>query len=274
MSYIINVFDPKEWDLKFDSTFYPTKPKKCQTLKKWSEDNDADLTSNLCFFNFMSSRALPGYTIQYLRIPRLGGDCGYGSNSTTELITLPNGDTVSGWSVTKQPAIRNNQLIYNPVRDYRAKNAIGRTLRGKFFTMQCSGVTQAAAAKHVINFLNKYHNDGVSLMLWEDGGGSVGTYSGKAKTLYAPLKEGANGRSVCSVFCATRKSSAPKITRTLKKGMSGSDVMLLQMIIGCVEADGVFGAGTRNQVKKVQKNLGLTADGIVGPATLKALKLG
>ena len=43
------------------------------------------------------------------------------------------------------------------------------------------------------------------------------------------------------------------------------------MIIGCVEADGVFGNGTKKQLKKVQKNLGLTADGIAGPVTLKKL---
>lgn len=271
MSYIINVFNPNEWDLKFDSTFYPTKPKKCQTLKKWSEDNDADLTSNLCFFNFMSSKALPGYTIQYLRIPRLGGDCGYGSNSTTELITLPNGDAVSGWSATKQPAIRNNQLIYNPVRDFRAKNAFGITTSGKYFSMQSSGVTAVQAANHAISFIKKYHNDSIRLMVWLDGGGSVGTYSSRANTLYAPLKEGAYGRKVCSVFCAKRRATAWKITRTLQKGSSGKDVMLLQMIIGCVEADGVFGNGTKKQLKKVQKNLGLTADGIAGSVTLKKL---
>ena len=271
MGYIINVFDPSEWELRFDSTFYPVTPKKCLALKDWAAANNSDLTSNLCFFNFMSSKSLPGYTIQYLRIPRLGGDCGYGSNSTTELISLPNGDTVSGWSATKQPAIRNNTLIYNPVKDFRAKNAFGMTSSGKYFVMQCTGVTAAAAAKHAISFIQKYHNDSIRLMFWEDGGGSVGTYSSKAKTLYAPLREGTYGRKVCSVFCAKRKATARKITRTLQKGCSGWDVILLQTMIGCVEADGIFGNATKTQVKQVQKNLGLVVDGIVGPATLKAL---
>lgn len=272
MSYIINVFDANEWDLKFDSTFYPTTPKKCQTLKKWGEDNNAHLISNLCFFNFMSSKSLPGYTIQYLRIPRLGGDCGYGSNSTIDLLTLPNGDTVSGWSTNKLPAIKDNQLRYNPVKDTRAKNAIGILANNKIFTLQCGGVTQVTAANYVIKFMKKYHNTTIRLMLWEDGGGSVGTYSSLAKTLFAPNKEGTEGRKVCSVFCATRKSDAWKITRTLKKGCSGKDVMLLQTVIG-VEADGAFGNGTKNQVVRVQKNLGLVSDGIAGPITLTKLKL-
>lgn len=35
--------------------------------------------------------------------------------------------------------------------------------------------------------------------------------------------------------------------------------------------DGIFGAGTKEAVKKFQKQQGLTADGIAGPATLKKL---
>lgn len=37
--------------------------------------------------------------------------------------------------------------------------------------------------------------------------------------------------------------------------------------------DGVFGSGTRSAVKAFQKDYGLKADGIVGPATEKALKI-
>ena len=65
-------------------------------------------------------------------------------------------------------------------------------------------------------------------------------------------------------------ASAPKSksssVRTLRKGMKGEDVAKMQKAIG-VGADGDFGFGTLTAVKKWQKLNGLTADGIVGPAT-------
>jgi len=54
--------------------------------------------------------------------------------------------------------------------------------------------------------------------------------------------------------------------RTLRKGMKGDDVKKMQKAIG-VAADGDFGPGTLVAVKKWQKLNGLVADGIVGPAT-------
>ena len=55
-------------------------------------------------------------------------------------------------------------------------------------------------------------------------------------------------------------------TRTLRKGMQGDDVKKMQKALG-ISADGDFGFGTQTAVKKWQKANGLTADGIVGPAT-------
>ena len=271
MSYLITVYNPKEWDLYFDSTFYPVKLKKCQPLYKWANDSNADIVSNLCFFNFMSSKSNPGYTIQYLRIPRLGGDCGYGSNSTFEHIVLPNGDEVSGWSEDKLPAIRNGNIISAKSLSLRAHNAIGRTIDGRFFIVQNRYNTEKQVAKYAISFLAKYYDAEIALMLWEDGGGSVGTYCARSKTLAAPMKEGANGRSVCSVFCAKKKPDVT-VSRRLSKGCRGDDVKLLQMMIA-LEADGIFGADTRKRVIEVQKRLGLAADGIAGPKTLGALGL-
>jgi len=67
---------------------------------------------------------------------------------------------------------------------------------------------------------------------------------------------------------APAPTAAPKATgvRTLRKGMKGDDVAKMQKAIG-VGADGDFGFGTLTAVKKWQKLNGLTADGIVGPAT-------
>ena len=55
-------------------------------------------------------------------------------------------------------------------------------------------------------------------------------------------------------------------SRTLRKGMKGDDVAKMQKALG-ITADGDFGFGTQTTVKKWQKMNGLVADGIVGPAT-------
>jgi len=56
----------------------------------------------------------------------------------------------------------------------------------------------------------------------------------------------------------------------LKNGSKGDEVKELQKKLG-LAADGVFGAGTEKAVKEWQTKNGLTADGIVGPATLEKM---
>ena len=56
----------------------------------------------------------------------------------------------------------------------------------------------------------------------------------------------------------------------LKLGSRGKEVKELQEFLD-IEADGIFGKGTETVVKKWQSDNGLTADGIVGPATWDAM---
>ena len=63
---------------------------------------------------------------------------------------------------------------------------------------------------------------------------------------------------------------------TFRQGSSGEQVRVIQTKLknwgyydGAV--DGIFGSGTAEAVRYFQRKNGLTADGIVGPATLKAL---
>lgn len=63
---------------------------------------------------------------------------------------------------------------------------------------------------------------------------------------------------------------------TLRKGNSGDEVAELQMLLNAkydynLEIDGVFGAKTEAAVKSFQQGKGLTADGVVGAKTWKAL---
>lgn len=57
---------------------------------------------------------------------------------------------------------------------------------------------------------------------------------------------------------------APSAARTLKRGMEGEDVKKMQKALG-IPADGIFGFDTAAAVKKWQRANGLEADGIVGP---------
>lgn len=59
---------------------------------------------------------------------------------------------------------------------------------------------------------------------------------------------------------------------TIKRGSKGKSVKIWQVILGYTgsKIDGVFGSGTEADTIKLQKALGLTADGIVGPKSWKA----
>lgn len=66
------------------------------------------------------------------------------------------------------------------------------------------------------------------------------------------------------------------ITRTLKKGLEGSDVKELQQLLNStgnygLQITGIFDTATETAVKTFQKNSKLSADGIVGQKTIKAL---
>ena len=73
-------------------------------------------------------------------------------------------------------------------------------------------------------------------------------------------------------------SSTPSASITMQSGNKGSEVKKLQENLmtmgydcGSCGADGDFGTGTYNAVKKFQSDYGLTQDGIVGPQTNQAI---
>lgn len=59
----------------------------------------------------------------------------------------------------------------------------------------------------------------------------------------------------------------------LRQGMSGREVMALQLALGFDPIDGVFGPKTEAAVKAIQSERGLEPDGFVGPLTKAALGL-
>lgn len=97
-------------------------------------------------------------------------------------------------------------------------------------------------------------------------------------TGFAPAAsaEGETAQAVQSVSHDEEDEVYYKVT--LRYGTRGEDVKLLQSYLirtGFLrdKADGVFGNATLRAVKEFQKATGLTINGIVGPQTLKALKL-
>jgi peptidoglycan hydrolase-like protein with peptidoglycan-binding domain len=82
----------------------------------------------------------------------------------------------------------------------------------------------------------------------------------------APTQGGAQQR-------ATSSGSAQVDVRPLKLGSRGEAVKRVQRALG-IEADGVFGPKTRAAVRAFQRSHGLVADGIVGPETRAKLFAG
>lgn len=256
--YIVNIFDPKEWDIWFAcGSAYRTYPKPVKTAKQFCIEQKADLCFNLALFNFSGHE-----TVNYVRT-RDFGEVGYGG--TSETVEIAWTDKCSGYAV----AIKDNSArLPNKtwLGGYSKRNGIGMTPDGKIIIAQSTNnVSESAFAAAVLKEVRK-RGEGVKLFLFEDGGGSVQEFSSISRI------NSIGTRAIATVTCLKRKALS-KVTRTLTKGSRGEDVRLLQTVLGGVECDGIFGNGTRSQLRIAQKNLGLVADGSCGPLTQKALGL-
>jgi putative chitinase len=120
------------------------------------------------------------------------------------------------------------------------------------------GAIESACWFWKTNKLEKYADKDDNLGLTKKiNGGTIGLEDRNRR--YEEAKAILGGKSL-------PKKEATSGTRTLRKGMQGDDVKKMQKALG-VAADGDFGFGTQTAVKKWQTKNGLVADGIVGPAT-------
>ena len=95
-----------------------------------------------------------------------------------------------------------------------------------------------------------------------------------ADGVVGPVTRQALGLGSGPVLKRKRTSAGRRATRRdAARRPAGGGVRALQRALG-VPADGVFGPGTEQVVKRFQQRHGLVADGVVGPATRQALGLG
>lgn len=265
---IVNVFDPKDYDIYvYGPKYTEGNNSDLRTVENWGKATGADWVFNLAFFNFDNAAnrkiGAAGRTLQYVHNPKTG-DIGYDdlAGGRTPLITLPSGSKFRGYGV-----IINNGVIMGGLKnDKRSRNLNGLTADGKYIHVTTTPQTEYIVATNVISYLKKYYNTTVKYLFREDGGGSVSEYSGISKLAYYP--EGV--RAIPTVVCVKRKTIYT-FNRTISRGSQGEDVRILQSALGGLETDGIAGNLTVNRIKLAQKKLGLQADGYAGPLTLQAM---
>lgn len=203
MSIRCDIYDPSEWDIWFAAAPYGAASKPAKTLKTWAAEEGADVVYNLCLFNMQGSGSdqygvIKGRTLQYLRAQ--GVDCGYGG--TAEHLTVSPGNVVAGVKV----AVRDGVVLSGLDKStYRSRNMLGELADGRIIVVQSSdGCTEEQVARYAAG---RYTID---LLLVQDAGGSTGMYRAEDGYLFAPEKEGTDGRPVCSVVCMRKKNKEGK----------------------------------------------------------------
>ena len=198
-----DVYDPKEYDIWFAAAPYGAASKPAKTLKTWAAEEQADVVYNLCLFNMTGSGSdkygiIKGRTLQYLKAKNV--DCGYGG--TAEHLTVSPGNVVAGVKV----AVRDGVVLSGLDKGtFRSRNMIGVLAGGRIIVVQSSdGCTEEQVARYAAG---RYT---IKLLLVQDAGGSTGMYRTSDGYLFAPEKEGTDGRPVCSVVCMRKKNKEEK----------------------------------------------------------------
>lgn len=167
---------------------------------------------------------------------------------------------------------KKTKLSYNSdVGGTRGRTAMGLDAKGNLLLF-CSkdGTSDAMSPEKLQQYM--LNAGAVSALMLDGGGSSQCDFNGARIT---------SSRKVANWICVYTKTAkttcpykAPVVN--LKFGSRGEGVKWLQWHLNqhgypCGTVDGIFGTNTKKQVIAFQTKNGLTADGIVGPATRKAL---
>jgi len=274
MSNII-ILDPKLWKIGYESLPYNNKGNEYpKTLKQWCEDLKADVVWNLAAFNPASYKNIinqcAGRTIHYLKAR--GTERGYGSESTKITVGPDANNQVSGYTHISSGVCVIDNVIQKGISTCKtARNLHGITSTGKYIIVQTESCTEAVACRAAINRANQI-GEKIKLLLTEDGGGSVGQYSRLTKMMYAPKKEGSDGRKVASVVYANYIGPEIKGDFVYERGnvRKGEDVGVIQTLL-CCDPDQSYGPGTATSAKTSQYRLCINPTGAIDNKTLMTI---
>lgn len=193
---------------------------------------------------------------EYARKPEKIANYVYQDEYRSKRGAMGNVEDGDGWRFRgrgiKQLTGRNNYTAFGKSVGMSAEEAAEYVATKK-------GALESACWFWATNNIDRYADkDDIVGMTKRINGGTIGLDDRRSR--YERAKSILGGESIPQ---PAKKSSK---SRTLRKGMKGDDVMKMQKALG-IAADGDFGFGTLTAVKKWQKRNGLTADGIVGPKT-------
>lgn len=193
---------------------------------------------------------------EYARNPEKIANYVYQDEFRSKRGALGNTERGDGWRFRgrgiKQLTGRNNYTAFAKSVGISAEESAGYVATPK-------GALESACWFWATNKLDRFADKDDNLGLTKAiNGGTIGLDDRNRR--YKEAKAILGGKDI------PKPTKAASETRTLRKGMKGDDVARMQKALG-ITADGDFGFGTQTAVKKWQKLNGLVADGIVGPAT-------
>ena len=202
---------------------------------------------------------------EYARKPEKIANYVYQDEFRTKRGAMGNTTDGDGWRFRgrglKQLTGRNNYTAFGKTVDLTAEEAADYVATEK-------GAVESACWFWNNAKLNKIADDGdIVKMTKKINGGTIGLEDRTKRWEKALAILGGE------VAPAPKKAKASKgvdMTAVLNVGSSGDTVKAVQEFLG-IGADGIFGRGTKRAIKQWQASKGLTADGVVGPATLKKM---
>ena len=202
---------------------------------------------------------------EYARKPEKIANYVYQDEFRTKRGAMGNTTDGDGWRFRgrglKQLTGRNNYTAFGKTVDLTAEKAADYVATEK-------GAVESACWFWNNAKLNKIADDGdIVKMTKKINGGTIGLEDRTKRWEKALAILGGE------VAPAPKKAKASKgvdMTAVLNVGSSGDTVKAVQEFLG-IGADGIFGRGTKRAIKQWQASKGLTADGVVGPATLKKM---
>ena len=264
---IINVFDPKDFEIYTYGNPYTGGNVTPFGVTTWASKAKADWVFNLAFFDFANAynnaHGIGGRTLQKVYNPHLGDIGCPDAVKRTDYIILQ-GSVWAGWATAVLNGIVQTRNLNATAK--RARNMNGITADGRYIHVTTNYQTELYVANYVNTRIQKDYGTKIRYLFVEDSGGSTQEYSAISRLGYYPEGQ----RAVASVMCIRRKTIYT-FNRTISNGCRGEDCRILQQALGGIEVDGIFGRDSTNRLKQAQKALRLAADGYFGPLSARAM---